>query len=527
MSILVQTPDGFLLHVERAEKSLLTSPAANTLDLSAIKPGRRCPVSAPNRATLIRNLLAIWSNGAVPLLLSDAQGLEDDGSPSVAGGFDPLSASPGQRVLEFSPEDALCELFTSGSTGAPQSFEKCARQIFGEAVVLREILELSPSDVVLATTASHHLYGLLFGVLAPWAGGASIVASPENEPGTFHPEKIAALAWQHQATHLISVPAHLRALLQAPVQLPTVRTIVSSAAPLSAADAQKLDEKFGARVLDVLGSTETGGLATRRASAPAIWTPLPGVRVRLDEDNRLLISSPFVSDPSREEISEERAQVHKDGTFEYLGRADSVVKVGGKRIDLQEIEHLIRRLPSVTDCACLSRSVESLRGEDVLLVVATTKHSKGQIRAALVGSIDRTFLPRKIRIVEKLSRDERGKLKRADLLRLFEEPTESRERAEKSVHVPADWGRFSGHFDGDPLLPALSQLADIILPAIREAFGGGPLASLRRVKWTQAIRPGAELALCLEKKPQGITFQLWEGQVLACSGTATLQKGGS
>src|SRR5690606_7722367 len=132
-----------------------------------------------------------------------------------------------------------------------------ARQLLGEALVLRDLLQLGPTDVVLSSTAPHHLYGLLFSVFAPWAAGARVVTHPDNEPEAFHPEKIAKLVTGLGVTRLITVPAHLRALVAARVELPSVTTIVSSAAPLDAEDATRAAEMFGAQVLDVLGSTET------------------------------------------------------------------------------------------------------------------------------------------------------------------------------------------------------------------------------------------------------------------------------
>jgi hypothetical protein len=162
----------------------------------------------------------------------------------------------------------------------------------------------------------------------------------------------------------------------------------------------------------------------------------------------------------------------------------------------------------------------------VLLVVATATLDKEGIRAALRGKLDATFLPRKIRIVTTLPRDERGKLQRSELLSLFETKAQVPGPSETQLHIPEDFPRFSGHFQGDPLLPALSQLADIILPAIRSAYGGGSLASLRRVKWTRPVRPGADLSLRLEEKTSGIHFELRQGPALACSGTVNLHPEG-
>lgn len=525
MSVLVQNSEGFALDARGADRCIIGSESQTTPDVSALEKDRRYALWPPDRSTFIRGLLTLWTSGSVPVLLPRAP--DESTQSSSLGRLSFSDALPEDLgTITFGADDVVCEIFTSGSTGSSQIFRKTARQLFSEALALKQLLGLSPEDTTLATTASHHLYGLLFGVVAPICTASRIVASPRNEPDVFHPDEIAALAATHDVTCLISVPAHLHALLQAPIQLPSVKTIVSSAAPLDPVVARQLEEKFGATVVDVLGSTETGGIATRRAARTRAWTPLPGVRVSVDENDRLLIRSPFLESPDSDERSDERARIHEDGTFEYLGRADDVIKVGGKRISLGEIEKLALEIPGVARCACLSRPVPSLRGEEILLVATPESLKKDDLRAALRRHLDPAFVPRKIRLVSSLPFDERGKLKRADLLELFTTPDAPRNLVEKTLHVPPQWSRFAGHFEGDPLLPALSQLTDFILPEIRRAFGGTSLASLKRVKWTHAIRPGAELNLRLEKKSGGVYFQLSEGPIVACSGTASLDQEG-
>ncbi len=526
MSVLVQTPEGFTLDTRSADECAIGGGDPVTPDTTLLGSGDRAALIPPNRRSFVRGLLSFWNAGAVPVLAPRATDARDASSPLHAPPFARLPEAQ-LGTVHFDDETVVCELLTSGSTKQPQAFRKTARQLFGEALALSRLLELSPEHTALATTASHHLYGLLFGVLAPMCSGARLVTSAANEPEAFHPGNVAVLAQRHVATHLVSVPAHLRALLEAPIELPSISTIISSAAPLDPVVARELEDKFGAEVIDVLGSTETGGIATRRAAHTRAWSPIPGVRVRLDDDERLLIQSPFLTSPDSEERSDERARLGEDGTFEYLGRADDVVKVAGKRISLGEIEERVRAIPEVTDCACTSRAISGLRGEEILLVVAPGDLKKSSLRAALRKQLDPAFVPRKIRVVSALPRTDRGKPERAALLALFAAPVDSGNIVEKTVTIPRDWARFVGHFQGDPLLPALSQLSDLILPEIRRTFGGGSLASLKRVKWTHAIRPGADLSLRLEKKPTGIGFEISEGPILACSGTAQLHPEGS
>jgi 3-hydroxymyristoyl/3-hydroxydecanoyl-(acyl carrier protein) dehydratase len=244
------------------------------------------------------------------------------------------------------------------------------------------------------------------------------------------------------------------------------------------------------------------------------------VKVKLVDD-QLVIASPFLEDPDSATATGERARINPDGTFEHLGREDGIVKVGGKRISLQEIDRLVCSLDNVTDAMALSRKVDTLRGQEILLAIAGGGLTKDAIKRHLRGHIEPVFLPRKIRIVGSLPRDERGKLSRALVMNLFDDPQGG---GRVSIHLTVDKEspRFSGHFPGDPLLPALAQLNDIILPQIRKRYSRGALQQLRRVKWTKPLRPGAKITLHLTPKNSGVFFEIVEGDDTCCSGTALL-----
>ena len=124
--------------------------------------------------------------------------------------------------------------------------------------------------------AAHHIYGFLFGVLAPLLGGGVFATDT-----VVHPEAIAdrtRLERTTPANVLCSVPPHvhgLRAL--AAGQTPALRRLFCSGGRLPAEDAAAVHEHLGLPITEVLGSTETGGMGWRLSAGPVDWTPLPGV----------------------------------------------------------------------------------------------------------------------------------------------------------------------------------------------------------------------------------------------------------
>ncbi|MFY0542161.1 AMP-binding protein [Nannocystis pusilla] len=81
----------------------------------------------------------------------------------------------------------LAVVYTSGSTGDHQPCAKTAAQLLGEAQALAATFALRAGEVALATVPPYHLYGLLFGILAPLAAGRRSPArrrcTPRRWPG--------------------------------------------------------------------------------------------------------------------------------------------------------------------------------------------------------------------------------------------------------------------------------------------------------------------------------------------------------
>ena len=505
-------------------------------------------------------LLAVWSSGRCAALppnsrqetidrLCAERGISivlHDGGGQGALGLDvrtvPLATAPtAAPALEFAPGRPLVCVYTSGSTGTHVACPKTAAQLLGEAALLVQLWDLGPGTRVLVTVPPHHLYGLLFGVLVPFMGGGSFVRTTP-----LHAETIAAQAGDHQANVLVSVPAHLHAVATLPAgALPSLARIFSSGAPLDPGTAAAVTARAGRPVTEVLGSSETGGIAWRDSGADGdgTWAPFPGVTVTEDpDDGTMQLRSPFAdagpskgpappATGSREQSSHsptrsgvvrgaDRIRAHADGRFELLGRADGVVKIGGTRVAVAEIERLLREITGVADAAVVAIDTPSPRQHELWAAVVAPTLSVAALRDALLRRLEPIAMPRRFRLVAALPREDNGKLVRARLLTLFDEPAGPEQRT-IALTIPADWRFFRGHFDDFPILAGVVQLNEIVMREVRACWPEH--RHLRRVtalKFRRPIGPGDALELDLVRTPPGkVAFELRRGSAVASSGT--------
>lgn len=329
--------------------------------------------------------------------------------------------------------ETIVVVYTSGTTGTPLRCPKSARQLLGEAEALASTFGLGVGDHLFATVPPHHIYGLLFGLLVPLVSGCSFVRET-----SLHAAPLAAIYVREQANVLVSVPAHLRGLEVLPPDAfasSPPRRVFSSGAALPEAVSVMLAQRFGLSVTEVLGSSETGGIGHRTAvsiagSEAEPFVVLPGVRVSEGEGGRMQIVSPFVDATSPQKgapvpyVSADRVVVIDETRFMHLGRADGVVKVGGTRVSLQEIEARLLAMPGVTDAHVWAVAVGGARGHETRAVVAG-KAASGEllsveeIRKELLRWLEPVVLPRRVRVLEALPRESTGKLRRDVVEALF------------------------------------------------------------------------------------------------------------
>jgi acyl-CoA synthetase (AMP-forming)/AMP-acid ligase II/3-hydroxymyristoyl/3-hydroxydecanoyl-(acyl carrier protein) dehydratase len=476
----------------------------------------------------------------IPVILKDTPSGEDGRSENI-------------------PVINACEtsivMYTSGSTGKPKAvkqrlteFENDNRFIlskWGEEFLKRKLC---------STVSQHHIYGLLFSIMLPFTSGVPFRRKRVEFPEEF--EKLADTSYM-----IITVPAFLKRACE--VETPGSLSLKSpwiftSGGVLSPETAQKTSDIFGFWPLEVYGSTETSGMAWRQSKNGMEWTPFDNATIWKNPDGCLVISSPYIKDPSGFETAD-LVEILADGRFLLKGRIDSVVKIEEKRVSLTEIESRLLDSGLVEEVCVIP-----MENKRQYLAAALVLNKKGKDRFAMYEKYDtnryfRTYLaqffenialPKKWRYPESLPQDAQGKKKRDEIRALFakgsngEAPapeetwdipkiTEEKviEKTDNSLvvsfTVPSESPYFDGHFPEFKLLPAAAQIA-IITNMLSGHFEGRFLVrEIKRVKFQDMIRPGSSLVLnfSFKKETGALNFSITGqgGKPAYSSGTFSFQ----
>ncbi len=316
-------------------------------------------------------------------------------------------------------DSVFMQLFTGGSTGTPKVWSKTAINLFAEAAYQADKYIFTGSDLVAATVPPYHIYGLLYTVMAPFLASAAVL------PGTYvFPGEITAILKGKPVTILVSVPVHYRLLKGTELRAPKLRLAFSSAGPLDREDAAAFFRLTGVGPEEIYGSTETGGIACKSsATGRDELEPFECLEWKISHD-RLCVKSPFVSpdlpvDSRGFFTTGDRASAAGEGHFTLLGRADGVVKVGGKRVDLNDVQDRIKRIPGVRDAFAISMSGRKGRGTDIAAVIETDL-DENEVRAILSETLEQYAVPRRIRTVSKMPSTSTGKYDREATMKYFE-----------------------------------------------------------------------------------------------------------
>ena len=308
---------------------------------------------------------------------------------------------------------------TSGSTGQPKkivkTFDSLAREVAYHRNALASVL--APSDGVrplfLATIEPQHMYGILWRVLLPRAAGCEV--DPEV---ILSPESLIAKMRGAKKVFLVTTPSFLSrfAAYADQYEIPgNCVEIVTSGALLTPEVSSAARRVFGIEPLQIFGSTETGGVASRRGDGTfKVFAP---VKVSSSSDGRLVVRSPFSCESPY--VMGDGVRIAADGReFELLGRRDRLVKIAEQRVSLPEMEEKVRALPGVRDCALVA--LESARGPVLGAVIAGAERKPLEMRAALLPLFPKGAVPRRFRFVDDLPRNPQGKVQAAKLKELFD-----------------------------------------------------------------------------------------------------------
>ena len=370
-------------------------------------------------------------------------------------------------------------LFTSGSEGEPQAIDKTFRQLNQELSTLESMWGERVGDALITGTVSHqHIYGLLFRVLWPLVTGRNFTATTRS----YWEEILADVANPNGVSGLvvISSPAHLHRMPELTADdwyslKSKCKLVFSSGAPLSLAGAEDCRKLMNVCPIEVLGSTETGGIAWRKQLDSPNWTCFEDVTYQV-QDGRLLLSGPKIGIEDWY-LSSDRVESIDGKRFNHLGRIDNLVKIAGKRISLTAVEIALKSNDRIKQCRVIVMpekndrlaAVVILKKEQqkILVDIGKRRYAK-QLQGELEANLDPLAIPRYWRFRSRLPTNEQGKTTKVLLGSLF--LTDLPELPEvhsqllsghsitMSIIIPINLKVFDGHFIGNPVLPGVTQI---------------------------------------------------------------------
>jgi acyl-coenzyme A synthetase/AMP-(fatty) acid ligase len=348
-----------------------------------------------------------------------------DGAVVVADreleGFDGPLIDPTGHIATGETADAIPRIradqlgavvFTSGSTGRASRIEKPWRTLHDSSLVNLAQLDPPAGSRVLATVPPQHMWGLETSVLMPWFGTVTVTSA--------HPFFVADICRELEAIEqprvLVSTPVHLRALVESGIDLPDIERVYSATAPLSRSLARRIERASGAQVTEIYGCSETGCLARRQTARVKDWQLFDAFELTPDADGTVA-NAAHLPGPVR---LMDHLEFRSRDSFRLLGRQSDLVNIAGKRASLGELTATLLDIPGVLD-GVIFQPPETDEGPATRLaaLVVAPNLDPADIRHALVRRIDPAFMPRPLRLVERLPRAETGKLPRQSLLQFF------------------------------------------------------------------------------------------------------------
>jgi long-chain acyl-CoA synthetase len=323
---------------------------------------------------------------------------------------------------------------TSGTTAAPRVIRFRSEQLLADCDQISETMGICHVDVNFGVIPISHSYGFS-NLLTPLiVHGVPMVLSRERVP-----RAVLLDLGRTKATVFPGTPIFYQAfgeMENVPV-LPRLRLCISAGAPLSATVARQFFEKFKQPIHSFYGSSECGGICYDRDGKAFddgfVGTPMKDVDLAFidptAELSQVRVRSAAVGDGYFPEPDEEKLGggiftpddllARCGDGFKIVGRISDLINVAGKKVNPAQIEEQLLRFTGVREAIAFGRK-SSQRNEEVAACVITN----GKVSAAELIESCRTRLsawqvPKQIFIVDEIPVNERGKISRRELARLF------------------------------------------------------------------------------------------------------------
>jgi acyl-[acyl-carrier-protein]-phospholipid O-acyltransferase/long-chain-fatty-acid--[acyl-carrier-protein] ligase len=346
-------------------------------------------------------------------------------------------------LVERKPDDWAAILFTSGSEGVPKGVVLSHRNMLANAAQAAARIDFGRPDKVFNVLPAFHSFGLTVGIILPLVSGVRIYLYPSP----LHYRTVAELIYGVNATIMFGTDTFLAgyARVAHPYDFRSLRYILAGAEPVKESTRRTYMEKFGLRILEGYGVTET-------APALALNTPmfnkfgsvgriLPGMEARLEpvegvaDGGRLRVrgpnvmlgylkvENPGVLEPPPEGWHDtgDIVTIDEQGFITIKGRARRFAKIGGEMISLAAVEALASELwPNAL--SAIVAVPDARKGERLILATQQKNATRSEFQTfAKAKHASDLMIPAEVWVIDKLPVLGSGKVDQVSLIKLVEE----------------------------------------------------------------------------------------------------------
>ena len=309
-------------------------------------------------------------------------------------------------LAEWHNDSPCVNVHTSGSTGQPKPMLVEKRRMEASARITCDFLGLKEGDSALLCMSLDYIAGKMMVVRALTRGLKLTVVEPTGSP-----------SWNGDIDFAAMVPMQVYNLLQTHEgreRLMAVKHLIIGGGAVDEELASAL-ASFPNAVWSTYGMTETlSHIALRRMSGPDAsewYTTFEGVALSLTADGCLVIDAPAVHDGPL--VTNDIAELSDKG-FRILGRKDNVICSGGIKIQIEEVERLLR--PHFSASFMITKCTDEKFGEQVVLL--TESLDMDVMKDVCCRVLPKYWQPRSYVHVDHLPMTETGKPARKEAERL-------------------------------------------------------------------------------------------------------------
>jgi acyl-coenzyme A synthetase/AMP-(fatty) acid ligase len=349
-------------------------------------------------------------------------------------------------------DDDAVILFTSGTSAQPKGVVLSYREHLGNIDPTADGFGLAADDRIYDFRSFNWASAQLLGALVPVNRGATLVMAAKFSASRF---------FRHVRDHGVTVaagnPTTVNILLNTETtahrdNLPTLRFLTSSSAPLTPEEWRRFEDRFGIPIAQGYGSSETGWIAAvpgeqrrlgtvgrpfayhRLAIVDAGGQPLPPGEIGqieiggfADHDYRYLGDDGSVKVNSRGRIrTGDLGLIDADGYLRLTGREKDLIIRGGVNISPLEIDSFLMRRPELIEVATVGVP-DATYGEEVVSYVVARPDATidaGELLRYCSEGLPAFKAPKQILLSASLPKTERGKLDRKALADLWRRETQ-------------------------------------------------------------------------------------------------------